>query len=191
MKIKEIYSNKFTKFILLVLILFVYTLLMSLKYGLEAGPLVSFTTWSFFVFCTPIADAGFLIDFPVRLLTGFRMFFTEIIVWIIGAVITSYALFFKPEIFNDTIILKLYYQIITNLFPYGIIIILSAIGTFFSIHFGDEIYDLSVNTINREKDESKKKNKILEILFFIILIVIILLLYYVILKKLNISINLL
>jgi hypothetical protein len=162
---------------------------MTLKYGIENGPLVSLTTWSFFVFCTPIADAGFLIDFPIRILTGFRMFFSEIIVWIISGIITYYSFFYNPAIFNDTIILKLYYQILTNIIPYGIIILLSAIGTFVSIHFGDEIYDISIKNI--KNDDSNKNKKYLQILFFTILLIVILALYYTILRKLNININLL
>ncbi|MCA9353073.1 hypothetical protein KC901_02720, partial [Patescibacteria group bacterium] len=52
----------------LVLILFVgYFAFIAFRYGLENGFLVTAGTWSFFVLCTPVADAGFLLDFPLRL----------------------------------------------------------------------------------------------------------------------------
>jgi len=73
--------EELVKFLLLLGVLIGYFAYLSWQYDLATGGIVSVLTWSFFVLCTPIADAGFLIDFPVRIITGLRMVFTEMIVW--------------------------------------------------------------------------------------------------------------
>ena len=185
-ELNKIHLNKLTKFLILLLILALYTIIMILKFGIQDGPLVSLTTWSFFVFCTPIADAGFLIDFPIRLITGIKMIYSELIVWVIALIITITTLLFNSQVFDKTIILNLFHHILNNLYPFGIIIVLSCIGTFLSVYFGDEILDTSINGKKRHKYE-KHKNKHKFIIFFF-LIAFITILYYYILKQFNISI---
>ena len=63
------------KYALLLCVLLAYFGYLSYEYGFASGGIVAGLTWSFFVLCTPVADAGFLLDFPVRLLTGMRMIF--------------------------------------------------------------------------------------------------------------------
>lgn len=99
-------------------------------------------TWSFFVLCTPVADAGFLLDFPVRLITGLRMIFSEVIVWIIAISLNLGTLHFSPQSYENTFLTSLLYKIITTPWPYWSIILLCASGTFLSIKFGDEAMDV-------------------------------------------------
>lgn len=79
-KIKEKFNLKhetkkhtLRKFILVFLVLITYFLITSLKIGFREGISITLLTWSFFVLSTPIADAGFLLDFPIRLITKLRM----------------------------------------------------------------------------------------------------------------------
>ena len=72
------------KFLLLCFILSSYFGYLTYEYDLLTGGIAALITWSFFVLCTPIADAGFLLDFPLRLLFGIRMIFSEIVVWAIA-----------------------------------------------------------------------------------------------------------
>ena len=44
---------------------FLYFVYLVYEYGIEDGGMVTLLTWSFFVLCTPVADAGFLLDFPI------------------------------------------------------------------------------------------------------------------------------
>lgn len=180
---KVLKLNKTEKFIMLISILILYTVVMITKYGWSNGPLVSLTTWSFFVFCTPIADAGFLIDFPVRVLTGIKMFHSEIIVWIVASLITTFSLLYNVDIFKDTGILNIYYHILKHLNPYGIIIFLSAIGTFLSIRLGDEIYD-------KISKKNTKKVKLMKYVLFFALIIIVIIIYYFIIRQFNLKISL-
>lgn len=185
---KKIHINKLTKFLLLVVLIVIYTVFCISKYGMHDGPLVSLLTWSFFVFCTPIADAGFLIDFPVRVLTGLKMLYTELIVWTVALIITIYAVCFSPQVFETSVLLQLYHLILTNIFPYGIIIVLSCIGTFFSVYFGDELFKASVDKLHHEKYVKHKWKH--EVVILLSIIMLILVIYAYLLKTFNIDIPL-
>ena len=130
------------KFALLLLVLLGYFGYLSLKFDIATGGLVALLTWSFFVLCTPVADAGFLLDFPLRLLLGIRMFVSEIFVWVIAIAINVFTLIFAPDIYQTTLVTSLFEKVITTPWPYWSIIFLSGIGTFLSIRFGDELMDV-------------------------------------------------
>lgn len=173
------------KFVLLCLLLIGYFAYLSYKYDVMTGGIASLITWSFFVLCTPIADAGFLLDFPLRLLFGIRMVFSEIGVWVIAILINITALLFFNEYYNTTALTKLMYAIITTPYPYWAIILLSGIGTFLSIRFGDELMDV---VSHRDRDFFHKhnfKHEIILLLFFVLVIIG----YYEIASTLNLDIN--
>lgn len=173
------------KFVLLCLLLIGYFAYLSYKYDVMTGGIASLITWSFFVLCTPIADAGFLLDFPLRLLFGIRMVFSEIGVWVIAILINITALLFFNEYYNTTALTKLMYAIITTPYPYWAIILLSGTGTFLSIRFGDELMDV---VSHRDRDFFHKhnfKHEIILLLFFVLVIIG----YYEIASTLNLDIN--
>jgi len=127
---------------LAVLLIFVgYFVFIAYKYGLEYGFMVAILTWSFFVLCTPIADAGFLIDFPLRLVTRIRMFFSEVALWVVAILLNVYVFFVHPEIYEKTKVLELFKHILEQPFPFWGIIFVSMAGTFVSVSFGDELMD--------------------------------------------------
>lgn len=132
----------FIKFILLSGILVGYFGYLSYEYGVATGGITSLLTWSFFVLCTPVADAGFLLDFPLRLLFGIRMVISEIAVWVIALALNAVALLFAPGYYTTTILTELLYKIFMTPFPYWGVIVLSGLGTFLSIRFGDELMDV-------------------------------------------------
>ncbi|MGH1398009.1 MAG: hypothetical protein ACRBCT_02230 [Alphaproteobacteria bacterium] len=134
--------ERLIKFLLLLIVLLGYFGYLSWEYGLATGGLVAALTWSFFVLCTPVADAGFLLDFPVRLVTGVRMFVTEIIVWGIAILINVSALFLSPESYQNTFLTSLLHKVLTTPWPYWSIIALCGFGTFLSVRFGDEMMDV-------------------------------------------------
>ena len=57
-------NQPWRKFLLLIALFALYFLYLIYEYGIQDGGLVTLLTWSFFVLCTPVADAGFLLDFP-------------------------------------------------------------------------------------------------------------------------------
>lgn len=186
MKKNSIKSN-LVKFLLILAVLVVYTIFISMKYGLENGVLISALTWSFFVLCTPIADAGFLLDFPIRLISKIKMLHTEILVWIIAIVLNIYALNFHAEIYGNTVMLKLFEHILTKPYPYWSIILISAIGTFLSIHFGDSIVDHLDDHIHEKVQSHHNKYQYVLIAFFVIMTIVI---YKALLEELGVNIPL-
>ena len=130
------------KFILLCLILCTYFIYLTYQYDLLTGGLASLITWSFFVLCTPIADAGFLLDFPLRVLFGIRMVLSEIVVWAIAILINIFSLIYFREMYETTVITQTMKVILITPIPYWLVILLSGIGTFLSIRFGDELMDV-------------------------------------------------
>ena len=130
------------KFIILCLVLSSYFLYLIYQYDLLTGGVASLITWSFFVLCTPVADAGFLLDFPIRVLFGIRMILSEIVVWAIAILINIASLIFFNEIYETTVLTQAMKAILVNPIPYWSVILLSGIGTFLSIRFGDELMDV-------------------------------------------------
>lgn len=68
------------KFVILSGILIGYLGCLSYEYGTDTGGISVLLTWIFFVLCTPVADVGFLLNFPLWLLFGIRMMASEIAV---------------------------------------------------------------------------------------------------------------
>lgn len=130
------------KFIVLLLILMSYFVYLTYRYDFLTGGIASLITWSFFVLCTPVADAGFILDLPIRVLFGIRMIISEIVVWLIAIVINILSLSYFPEFYETTFLTQTMKIILTTPSPYWLVILLSGIGTFLSIRFGDELMDV-------------------------------------------------
>jgi hypothetical protein len=141
----ETHRETFLKFLALVLILLGYYTYMSWKYDASTGFSVSLLTWSFFVLCTPIADGGFILAFPIRLLFGIKMSVTQIALWFVAISINIFMLISSPNSYNLTFLTKLLKHILTTPYPYWSILILSAAGTLLSIYFGDEMMDVTLH----------------------------------------------
>lgn len=146
------------KFTLVSLIFFSYFIFITTKYGFKEGFFVSILTWSFFVLCTPVADAGFLLDFPIRLITKIKMIFSELFIWAIAIILNLYAFFIHPEIYSKTKFLSFFKHILEQPIPFWTIIFLSATGTFISIKFGDELLDKTKHTERKTYHKYKKNS---------------------------------
>lgn len=174
------------KFVLLLSILIAYFAFLAFKYGIKDGTSATILTWSFFVFCTPIADAGFLLDFPVRLITKMRMIHSEMIVWTIATLINLYSYFFNQSIYEKTGLLKIFKHVLENPYPFWSIILLSAAGTYLSIYFGDELIDVIKNKKRKKFEAHKTKHRII-MGAFVLLIIIIVFFYTTLIQKLGIN----
>jgi hypothetical protein len=173
------------KFLLVLGILISYFAFLTFRYGAKDGLAITVLTWSFFVLCTPIADAGFLIDFPLRLITKIRMFHSEMIVWTIAISINIYTFFFSGEAYQKTFLLKIFHFILEKPFPFWFIIFLSGIGTFLSVYFGDELIDVVRHQDRKKHQQHKVKHRFI---IFVFLITLTLILYKFLLTKLGINI---
>jgi hypothetical protein len=171
--VKETHPKKqlFYKFLLLCILLAGYFFYISFKYDVMTGGIASAITWSFFVLCTPIADAGFLLDFPLRLLFGIRMVFSEMVVWALAITINVVSLLYFVEYYQTTKLTRIFHSILTNPYPYWSVILISATGTFLSIRFADEMMDIAHH---RDRDFFHRhnfKHEIVIIMFFIVIFI--------------------
>jgi len=173
------------KFILLCMIISAYFLYLVYQYDLLTGGIAALITWSFFVLCTPVADAGFLLDFPLRLLFGIRMVLSEIMVWAVSILINIIALLYFREFYKTTVITQLMEAILTTPSPYWIVIVLSGMGTFLSIRFGDELMDVLHHKDRDFYHSHQFKHEILLFVFFLL----VLFGYYEIISTLGISLE--
>lgn len=180
----ETKQHIFIKFSAIIILLLGYFFFVSQKYGAGQGILVTFITWSFFVLSTPIADAGFLLDFPLRLLLRIKMIYSEIIVWLIAISLNIFTLIYRPEIYEKTELLALFKKILTEPLPFWFIILISAIGTFISVYFGDELMN-KVKHSERNFYHKHKYNYRFIIMIFIFAVTFIL--YGFLIKKLGIE----
>jgi len=161
----------FYKFVLLFIVLVGYFAYLSLRYDLMTGGIASALSWSFFVLCTPIADAGFLLDFPLRLIFGIRMLISEIAVWAIAITINVVSLFYFVEYYQTTKLTKLLLGILTMPYPYWGVILLSGTGTFLSIRFADELMDVMHHRDREYFHRHGFKHELVIIIFFILILV--------------------
>lgn len=180
----ETHKRTLIKFIGLTAVLVAYYLYVSWKFDASTGLTVTLLSWSFFVLCTPIADGGFIIAFPVRLLFGIKMSITQAVTWFIAVAINIYALLATTGTYELTFLTRLLKQILTEPYPYWTILVLSALGTFLSIYFGDEMMDVTMHKHRKKYEQHHLKYKLVLIAGFTILIV---LTYYHLLSSLKIE----
>ncbi len=186
----ELHEHPMIRFFIVFVFLLGYFIFTSFKFGMDQGFLISLLTWSFFVLCTPIADAGVLFDLPLRIFLGVRMIFSELFVWLFAISLNIVSLLIFPSIYDATIILSLFQYILSHPLPYWGIVLLSALGTFMSVLFGDELIDVASEQKDKRHHHKNHKAKH-HLLLFIFLIILVLILYDFLLHKLGIAIPLL
>jgi len=185
--VHETKRNVLVRFVSLALVLVAYFAFVTWKYGLGVGAPVTLLSWSFFVLCTPIADAGFLLDFPVRLIISVRMIYSEMIVWVIAIGSNLFYFFRHPSFYEKSELLSIFHHILENPWPFWGIIVISWAGTFMSIYFGDEMVDVAKHLEREKYRQHRSKYFYLLTVFAIVLII---LSYIYLIKKMNISIPL-
>jgi len=159
------------KFLLLCVLMLAYFSYLTFQYDAVTGGVASALTWSFFVLCTPIADAGFLLDFPLRLIFGIRMLISEIAVWVLAITINILSFAYFSDYYQTTSLTKLLHAILTTPYPYWAIILLSGTGTFLSIQFADELMDVIHHRDREFFHRHGFKHEIIIIVFFALVLV--------------------
>ncbi len=173
------------RFLILIGLLIAYFAYMSWKFDAATGAWLSVLSWSFFVLCTPVADGGFIVAFPVRLLFGTRMIWTQVVVWAVAIAINLTALTIAPTAYDDSALTRLLQAILTQPWPYWSILLLSALGTGLSIWFGDEMMDV---TGHHERKTAHKHGFKFKVIAAASLGVLTILAYYHLLSELGVAI---
>ena len=174
------------RFLALIGVLVAYFGYMSWRYDAATGAWSALLSWSFFVLCTPVADGGFIVAFPIRLLFGTRMFVSQIGVWIVAIIANSLVLAFATDRYQDTALTRLLYTILTTPWPYWSILAIAAAGTGLSIVFGDEMLDVTRHKDRKTFHRHGFKHRSLVVVGFGVLTV---LAYYQLLDQLGVSIS--
>lgn len=169
----ETKNKTFSRFLIGFAVLALYTLFLILRFG-QDGISPGLLTWSAFVMATPVADGGLLLDFPIRLMTGMRMIYSELLVWVVAIGINIRYLVADPAIYEKTIITKSFHKILVTPWPLWIIIALSLVGTFISIFFGDELLDV---VFHRQRKKYMKHNRIYKVLVGVFIVAVFYFLY--------------
>ena len=173
------------RFLLLVAILGAYFGYISWKFDAATGAWLAALSWSFFVLCTPVADGGFIVAFPVRLLFGTRMIWTQVVVWGVAVAINLAALSIAPSAYDETGLTRLLLAILTQPWPFWSILALSALGTALSIWFGDEMMDV---TKHHERSKSHRHGFTHKIIAVVTLGALTIAAYYHLLSELGVKI---
>lgn len=105
------------------------------RFGLYEGTLLIFLSWSFFVLCMPIILEGFLISFLAGFLKSGKLYDWSMITWVSAVVLNVWAYNFVPQIYAKTVITQFLYHILAQPFPARLILLLCALGTFYSALF--------------------------------------------------------
>lgn len=177
------HGESLLKFVALLSIVVGYFLYMSWKYDASTGLGVSILTWSFFVLCTPVADGGFILAFPIRLLFKIKMAYTQIVLWFMAIAINVVYMIASPQTYDLTFISRLLKHILSEPFPYWSILIISALGTFLSIYFGDEMMDVASH---KERDNNHRHGAKYRTLLVLGLGILTVVAYYYLLSSLNV-----
>ncbi|NCT41260.1 MAG: hypothetical protein GW778_06335 [Alphaproteobacteria bacterium] len=181
----ETHKESLWKFLALLGVLAAYFGYMSWKFDAATGAWLSVLSWSFFVLCTPVADGGFIVAFPIRLLFGARMLITQAVIWVVAIVVNLAALYFSPDSYDDIALTRLLHSILTTPWPYWGILAIAATGTALSIWFGDEMMDV---TKHKDRDKHHKHGFKYKIVLIVGLGVLTVVAYYHLLSDLGISI---
>ena len=128
-----------------------YALFMTYRLGVRDGLVVTYLTWCFLVLGTPVADAGGLLDVPVRLLTGIPMVWVETCVITVSIISVAAILWWSPKAFDHTPLLRAFRIILTTPVPYWAIVVVCIIGTILSVRLGDLVIDKMYDAV-REKN---------------------------------------
>jgi len=183
-KTHQTHKESLWRFIALLALLIGYFIYVSWQYDAATGGWLALLSWSFFVLCTPVADGGFIIAFPVRLLFGMRMITTQIFVWIVAIGINTAAITISPQTYQNTVLTRLLHEILTNPWPNWSILFISAAGTGFSIWFGDEMMDVTHHSKRAKHHHHGFNHKILIVASLAILTIVA---YYQVLSGLGLS----
>ncbi len=173
------------RFLVILAVVMAYGAFALYKFGVQDGLSVTALTWSFFVFATPIADAGFLIGFPLRLLLGVRMLSSQIGVWIVAFFMNVFALAFDAGIYSKTPLLELFHKILVTPWPLWSILILSGIGTLATILFDDDAVDIASSKEKKQLLKERKRAVVINLGTFAVTV----LLYIVVLSATHTSIK--
>lgn len=109
--------------------------LLTSQWGLGAGLHTTMLVWSFFVLCFPIPQSALVTTNLISLFSGRLLWYSGVIIWLIALSINIFTYFSMPYAYMRTNTTFLLYRIISNPWPYWLIIGASALGGMYNAIF--------------------------------------------------------
>lgn len=99
----------------------------SLECGLPSGLFLTALTWSFFILCMPTPKNAIITSFFVKLFTNKEFFYIKLIPLAAAILLNIFTYFTIPYVYLTSVTTFLLYRIISNPWPYWIIIMASSL----------------------------------------------------------------
>jgi hypothetical protein len=106
-----------------------------LQYGVGRGMHLTFLTWSFYMLCIPIPNSAVATSFILNFFTSKSERYAKLIPWLIAVLLNIFTYFVMPYTYVMSATTFLLYRIISNPWPYWIIIVTSALSGVYGTYF--------------------------------------------------------
>jgi hypothetical protein len=101
--------------------------------GFKMGVLLGFLTWSFYVLCIPLSNNAIITTSVLNLFTSNAVRYAKFIPWIVAIFLNIIICIFVPYAYLMSATTFLLYRILSNPWPYWIILITSSLGGIYSV----------------------------------------------------------
>lgn len=125
------------KYLIYLAILVFVCMYLSLGYGFWHGLHLTALIWSFYILCIPGAHGQLAFGFPLQFITH-KPLHTEPFVWSAALLLNIITYTYIPKIYVLTFPSCLLYRILTTPNPYWLILLFSALGTFYYFIVGEK-----------------------------------------------------
>jgi len=99
-----------------------------LEYGLAAGSHITLLIWSFFVLCIPVSSSAFITSSILKLFTRNYLRYAAGTVWLFALTLNIITYFSAPYAYLPYATTFLLYRIISNPWPYWLILFASSLA---------------------------------------------------------------
>jgi hypothetical protein len=109
-----------------------------LSFGFLRGMLLTFLTWSFYCLCTPLSNSALITSKFLDLFTNVSLRYAKFIPWLFAIVLNIFIYLIAPYVYIMSATTFLLYRIISNPWPYWLIIVACALVGLYNSLF---VYD--------------------------------------------------
>lgn len=123
-------------FIIPVSLLILLFLSFYINHNFTTSLLATLITWSAYVLCIPAYHGKFILGIPYKIITRKKLLYPERILWPAAIIFNFISVYSYNSAYQTTIVTHLFYQIISTPWPQWLIILVSALGTFYKSFLG-------------------------------------------------------
>jgi len=136
LSMKKITRFQKYKFVALLTIFFFLLFSFWLNYNINIAILLTLLCWSLYILCIPAFHGKFLLGTPYQMITGKKLLYPEVYLWFTALLLNIFTYFTIRWIYLKALSTHLLLRIISTPWPYWLIILFCAIGTFYKFFVG-------------------------------------------------------